>query len=326
MTKIPEFAVRTRVAKTVLEEMRGKLLTERDRNLTLNPAGGPCRVFKPGGMKLLCVYLPGVLREEMDAAYPTLTKIRGVTDNRGLASGSQRVDRRTGSSRTRAKEIMSSIVGAFEANGPFAYCRLTAYNAQQAEEFENLVPLLQRIGQLFEEYVPDRYSNQVAECRKTQPEWVIRGTPFTTVTINNTYPTGVHTDAGDLDAGFSTLATARKGCFTGGVLTFPEYRLGVDMQHGDLLLMDAHDWHGNTPLVCNLCGESLDRPNHDCDIGAIGDPEYLRSEVERISVVSYFRTNMVKCGSTAEEEQRRQEAAENRTRWAKEPLERSAVT
>ena len=101
--------------------------------------------------------------------------------------------------------------------------------------------------------------------------------PWTTVTVNNTYPTGVHKDQGDLDEGFSNLAVLRRGDYAGGHLTFPRYRVAVNMQDGDLILMDAHEWHGNTQM-------RLDS-----------------EDAERISVVLYYRTNMITCG-TAEEE------------------------
>jgi hypothetical protein len=53
------------------------------------------------------------------------------------------------------------------------------------------------------------------------------------------------------------------------------------MGNGDLLLMDAHEWHANTDIVCS-CGNTLFGLCEAC--GA-----------ERISVVSYFRTAMVGC-------------------------------
>jgi hypothetical protein len=120
----------------------------------------------------------------------------------------------------------------------------------------------------------------MAQVDKTHPEWVVPGTPFTTITVNNTYPTGVHTDKGDLEQGFSNLTVLRRGRYSGGVFLFPEYRIGVDMGDGDLLLMDAHEYHGNTAL-------HLESP-----------------DAERISVVAYFRTRMVECGTAAEEADR----------------------
>jgi len=128
--------------------------------------------------------------------------------------------------------------------------------------------------------VPDRHAAQQAQVDATHPDWVVPGTPFTTITVNNTYPTGVHTDKGDLDAGFSNLTVVRRGSYSGGIFLFPAYRVGVDMADGDLLLMDAHEYHGNTPL------------------------ELASDDAERISVVAYYRTRMVECGNAEQEADR----------------------
>jgi hypothetical protein len=288
-----ELRLRSKISTAELEQKIGKVLTPSDFNLTLT---GPCMVRKPDG-RHLCVYLPGALVETVDEHYPTLTKIRGVTDNRGLASGTERVITGPAATRTRSMPVMSSILGAADPAGRFPYCRLTVFTAKEVEKWEGLQPLFKRISELFEEHVPGRFANQALWARRTHPDWVIPGTPFTTITVNNSYSTGVHTDKGDLDPGFSTLAVLRRGRYTGGHLVFPEYRVGVEMQHGDLLLMDAHDWHGNTAMTCECGNVMREKPCPDC--GA-----------ERISVVSYFRTKMIDCGSPAQEDQKRLERLE----------------
>jgi hypothetical protein len=169
--------------------------------------------------------------------------------------------------------------------------------------------MFQEISRLFEEHVPDRFAVQAEEARKTHDDWIIKGTPFTTITVNNTYPTGIHTDKGDLDEGFSTLVALRRGAYTGGWLTFPQYGVAADMQDGDLILMDAHEWHGNTPLLCAQCKEPLRKPEHFCSPGLKEYPGGFVSP-ERVSIVSYFRTKMVSCGTADEENARRAQAAE----------------
>jgi hypothetical protein len=64
--------------------------------------------------------------------------------------------------------------------------------------------------------------------------------------------------------------------------------VAVDLHDGDLILMDAHDWHGNVPIYCRCSGTPLNGLCEDC--GA-----------ERISVVAYFRTKIAECGSPDEE-------------------------
>ena len=280
---------RTRIPEAELEAKKGKVLGDDSYNVLMT---GPTRVFMPGG-KLLCVYLPGAMRGAITPeVYGILHGLRTLkTNNRGLASGSTGVqvgDQK----RTYFMHVSSSILGAFDPSGSYKFCRLTAWTGKNLPAWERLQPVLQRVADNLAQHVPDRYAAQMEEINQTHPDWVVPGTPFTTITVNNTYPTGVHTDKGDLDKGFSTIFTVRRGSYTGGRFVFPEYRLAVDLQDDDLILMDAHQWHGNTALVC-ACGQ---RRTSFCDTcGA-----------ERISVVSYMRTGMVKCASEAEEVRRAQ--------------------
>jgi hypothetical protein len=223
---------------------------------------------------------------------------------------------------------MSSILGSFDPYGGDTYCRLTSYNANYMSEFQNLLPLFQAIATHFAEYVPERYTAQAQYVNQTRPDWIIPGTPFTTITVNSTYPTGVHTDKGDLDEGFSCLAVGRRGDFTGGWITFPAYGIAADMQDGDLMLMDAHEYHGNTDIICPHCEASLDRPGHVCgepssakSYKETGVPRptgktYNQDGPERISVVAYYRTGMRECGSLAEEDAKRAIVAERQTERA----------
>jgi Oxygenase domain of the 2OGFeDO superfamily len=265
---------------------------------------GPAKVLKPNG-KPLAIYLPGAALEVGTECYSELTKIRSMTDNRGYASGGDRMlTTSSGRKRTRAPVVMSSILGSFEAVGGNQYCRLTAFTARHDNEWRSLMPYFDRIAALFKEHVPDRYAAQMEAADQTNPDWIVPGTPFSTITVNNTYPTGIHTDKGDLDAGFSTLGVVRRGEYEGGWLTFPQYGVAVDMQDGDVLLMDAHEWHGNTAMTCARCGETLRKPGHACEPWRRHDG-LSGPTPERISVVSYFRTAMTTCGSLADENARR---------------------
>ena len=276
---------RSRISRQELDAKVGKVIGDDAYNVLLT---GPTRVYMPSG-KILCVYLPGAMRGVIGPEhYETLHGLRKdvVTFNRGLASGSERVNVGT-TKRSYAMGVSSGVLGSFDPSGTFKFCRLTAWTGRNLPQWQALQPVFGRVADALREHVPDRYEAQMEEIRRTHEDWVIPGTPFTTVTVNNTYPTGVHTDKGDLDKGFSTIFTLRRGSYSGGVFVFPEYRIGVDLKDGDLILMDAHQWHGNTPILC-ACGE---RRTTCCEVcGA-----------ERISVVSYMRAAMVKCGSEAEE-------------------------
>lgn len=324
-----ELRVRTKIHPDQLEAIKGKVLTEGDLDVVLT---GPTAVYRPDG-KMLCKYLPRhFASDDLVQYYDVLHSLREYeTTNRGLASGTQRHKAFAEGTRTYSEPVASAIVGAFDAKPPKNYCRLTAFTGKENEKFASLFPLFGGIGDAFAEHVPDLHQQQMAYVNRTAEDWVVPGTPFTTITVNNSYPTGVHTDKGDLEEGFSNLTVLRRGSYRGGIFTFAEYRVGIDMQDGDLLLMDAHQWHGNTAMFCNWCDERIGPPS---------DPrahercyEYLGSEhdraadrpPERISIVCYYRTRIAECG-TAEEEARRAEAwAEKRIAMGMDAVEEMAV-
>lgn len=288
MRPVVELRMRNEVSGVQVQSRLGRMLDHDDYSLLLT---GRCRVLKPNGQPL-CVYLPGALAGPLlDDAYPALHKAsRRQSDNRGNASGSVKVKRAsgTGSAQTRSAQVRSSVAGAMEATGGrFPYCRMTAYNHHDVKGWDSIVPVLGHIARAFEQAVPERYAAQAAHGAAS-PEWLIPGTPFTTVTLNNTWPTAAHVDKGDLDQGFSCLAVLRRGDYSGGQLVLPRYGVAVDLHHGDLLLMDAHEVHGNV----------LIDPHDD--------------EAERIAIVAYYRTNVAKCGSKDEEEERRRAVREGR--------------
>lgn len=293
-----ELRLRSWIPDTELDAKKGRIVTPEDYNVLCT---GPVRLLRPDGT-LLAVYLPGELAGELSAAWAVLSSIRVMTDNRGLASGTPRA-RRGDQSRTRTRRILSSTLGAVDPGpsssrtaGRLPACRLTAWTGSHADQWVSLRPVFERISTAYRQWVPARWEQQAAAAEATHPDWVIPGTVFTTVTINNSYSTGVHVDKGDLPEGFSTLAVARRGEYTGGTLVLPRYRVAFDMGHGDLLLFDAHEWHGNTDMWCPHLDHPLYRP---CPAGC-----------ERVSLVSYFRTKVQACASYDEETARMLDAAE----------------
>jgi hypothetical protein len=333
-----ELRIRSKIQEEELEAKKGKILTSDDYDVLLTRA---TRVLKPDG-SLLCVYRPGAF-PSIAEFYDVLHSLRVFqTTNRGMASGTERHPSMEGGKWTYSKAVSSAIIGSFDAKPPKLYCRLTAWTGRNWPEYSSLFPLFQSIAERFATEVPDRYAAQMAAVTQTPEDWVIEGTPFTTITCNNSYATGVHTDKGDLDAGFSNLTVLRRGDYSGGQLVFPEYRLAVDMQDGDLLLMDAHEWHGNVKLelgdpICWFCdapasvwvsarpgAREVNRASSQPICGVhrgrwdeLGTPPILAEwpivPAERISIVAYFRTRMRDCGTPDQEVERAQAWAEHRT-------------
>ena len=268
----------------------GRPLTDDDYDVLLV---GDTDVYSPSGKRVACYRRNVVSAEAADTAYPFLRKIAMFRSmNRGLASGGLRrkpikkdgtvskttvtLNRETG----KAMPVPSAIYGYFDRAPRFPFCRQTSFLAKQVEPWAAVRPLLDQVAAVFADAVPDRHAVQMAHADRTHPDFRIAGTPWTTMTVNKSWPTAMHKDAGDLDAGFSCLVVLRKGQYDGCRLVLPEFRVAVDLRHGDVLYFNAHEWHGNTPMTKGS------------------------DDAERVSVVLYFRTEMVDCGSAASELQR----------------------
>jgi hypothetical protein len=175
--------------------------------------------------------------------------------------------------------VNSGIAGWFDRYPRIPYGRATSYTANNFDKFKMSYPFLQSLSRGFKELLPWRYKNQMDAAKKIDPAFLVPETPFTTVTVNKTFRTAAHYDAGDLNDGLSNLLTlSNDGKYTGGYLIAPEYRVAVNVRPGDLLLINNHEvMHGNTPIVCE-------------------------EGSERISLVVYFRERMLELGSKAYED------------------------
>ncbi len=225
------------------------------------------------------------------AAYDNLLKAAAVTDARVTGGGGEVEEGKplfkfrvrkdgTTSKQVTGKKVASGIVGYWDRTPRFPYCRLTAFNMHQFDKFKLAYPMIKFVDNMYAKLMPQEFKKQMAAVNKTNPDFVIKGTSFSTVTVNKNYMTAVHKDAGDFKDGFGNLVAMRKGTFTGCYFTLPRWGCGFDLRNGDLLLVDVHQWHGNTPI-------------HFDDKKAV-----------RLSLVMYFREHMVKCGSLAQELQR----------------------
>ena len=174
-----------------------------------------------------------------------------------------------------ANSVNSGIAGWFDRYPRIPYGRATTYTRDNPEKFAMAYPFLQSLAKGFETLLPWRYNNQMQAAKKIDSSFLVPGTPFTTITVNKTFRTAAHRDAGDLNAGLSNLLVlSNGGNFTGGYLIAPEYRVAINVRPGDLLLINNHEViHGNTPIV-------------------LGD-----GKAERVSLVCYFRENMLLLGS-----------------------------
>ncbi len=219
-------------------------------------------------------------------AFEALLSAASPSQNRGISGGAgggagKDKDRRikvdgTVTKTQEAPMVNSGIVGYFDRNVRFPNCRLTAFNKQHLDKFKKAWPIFKVVDNLYKKLMPVEYKRQKSMADKTAPEFVINDTVFTTVTVNKNWQTAVHKDVGDFKGGFGNLVALRKGFFKGGHFVVVRWGVGFDLQNGDILLVDVHQWHGNTPIVAEK--------------GAV-----------RLSLVHYYREKMFECGTLKEE-------------------------
>lgn len=188
-----------------------------------------------------------------------------------------------------AKSVYSGVAGWYDRYPRIPYGRATAYTEKHPELFERAYPFLQALDRGFKELLPWRWGNQKEAADKLDKRFLVPDTVFTTITVNKSFRTACHRDAGDLNEGLSNLLVVGKGDYTGGYLVFPEYRVAVNVRPGDLLLVNNHEIiHGNTEI--KLSSE----------------------DSERISLVCYFREKMLELESWEYENLRKQYVEERK--------------
>ena len=179
-----------------------------------------------------------------------------------------------------AKEVMSGNVGFMDPGGMQRYCRLTAFGREHYETyFKGGKPFVDYIDSKYKELCPEHHARQLKTANETNANYVLWDTSFSTVTVNKNFRTAVHKDGGDHPEGFGNLFVYRRGSWTEGEFTLPEWEVGVDMQNGDMLFVDVHRWHGNQEF------RDFDPENGDL----------------RVSFVLYYRTGLRKCLGPTEE-------------------------
>ncbi len=273
--------LRSRLDPAAVAGLAGKICSESDSSLLLQ---GDADVYKPTGEALLMVRRGLVSPDLLDVSLPILRELKSqTTNNRGKYSGQERINTvfadGVKSKNTYTGAISSAVIGYFDRQGGrYPYCRATVFTADQVAKWQAVLPLIERVARVFEETLPARYRKQLEFSTQAPAEFVIPGTPFTTVTVNNNVaPSGVHTDKGDYKAGFGCILAIRRGIYEGAHLVFPEWGCSADLQDGDLLFFNSHDWHGVTPF------------------------RNLQENATRITLVFYFREKMNRCKDSAAE-------------------------
>ncbi len=283
--KVKEYRVSPRLSDEEVNKLRGDLLGEKDYNILFTEdADVYCEETGKCIAKFRKKIIPANIARD---AYESLKNASAVSSNRAISAGAaneqgnfsaKRIKKDGTISNTNIKTpVNSGIIGYFDRGPRFPYCRQTAFNEKQFSKFKKAYPIIKLVDTKYAELMPENYKLQREVADSTSQDFVIPNTAFTTITINKNWQTAVHTDKGDFEKGFGNLVVLRKGRYTGGYFVVPKWGVAFDLQNCDLLLVDVHQWHGNTPI-------------HKID-----------EDAKRVSLVMYYRKNMINCG-TAEEE------------------------
>lgn len=263
-------------------------------------SGEAVKIMLPNG-KPLCIYIPdSISPKNARIAYKSLRNAAKITNNRGVAAGKvdpSKIGMPVGKlsqsglkylGRKSSGEIgktlysnlaESGIIGYMDRYARIPYCRMTAFNIDHHKEFQRSLPFVHEVDAVFQHYAPERYAAQMKMIEATEQSFTIKGTAFTTVTVNKNFRTAAHTDAGDYRGGYGVMAVLTNGDYSGCYLVFPRYRVAVNMRMGGVCLANVHEVHGNTPFI--------------------GAPGY-----ERVSCIFYYREKMYECSTPAEEAER----------------------
>ncbi len=282
--EIKKHTFKPRMSDEAAKDLAGQLLSENDYNTLITYDAD---VYCEETGKVLAKFRKKIIPSNIaQAAYENLKTVSVVSTNRGASAGLKENGKSTAynvrkdgklSNTNYSGMVNSGIIGYFDRNARFPYCRQTAFNEKQFEKYKKAYPIIKFVDSKYAELVPEHYKLQRDEADNTSQDFVIRNTAFTTVTVNKNWQTAVHTDKGDFEKGFGNLVVLRQGKYTGGYFVLPKWGVAFDVQNCDLLLVNVHEWHGNTPI------------------------NKIDDDATRISLVMYYRKNMIHCGSADEE-------------------------
>lgn len=282
---ITEHKLTPKMSDEQAAKLAGAMLGEKDFNLLVNYDAD---IFCSETGKTIAKFRKNIIPGNMvKDAFENLKSAAAATNNRGVGGGEKKNGKfaehklkkdGTVSNTSRAlTSVNSGIIGYFDRNARFPYCRQTAFNEKQFSKFKKAYPIIKFVDKMYEKLMPKHYKLQRDVADQTSKDFVIPDTAFTTVTVNKNWQTAVHTDKGDFEKGFGNLVALRKGRYTGGFFVVPKWGVAFDIQNCDLLLVDVHQWHGNTPII------------------------KIDEEATRVSLVMYYRKKMIHCGTADEE-------------------------
>jgi len=249
-------------------------------------------VFAPDGSWLLSHREHAVECENYEHLVPLIAGVPGGVDGRGSAIlrniklPSLHKDGTVSASSVHHIPTLGSLRDGFSIrfgysgrNGLNPYGHKSGHWREYPDVFSAIHPFIRKLNAVYRSAAPEWFERQTLLSRRT-PDWVIPQTCFNNVSINQNLQFAIHKDRGNFDA--AVLSVLTHGEYSGCVLVFPEYLLGVRLKPGNVLVAQTRNgWHGNTALY-GVPGASF-----------------------RHSYVAHFHRAMLKLGTRAQEEQRR---------------------
>lgn len=158
--------------------------------------------------------------------------------------------------RTQGLPTKSSVLGALPRLAlRNYYCRFSADTSENPELWNLAKEFALHVCKIYEEHLPEEYERHLAQTKETiVPDWVVPGTPFTTINFNVNHAIRHHRDAANQKGVWSNVIILRKKA-RGGLLVLPEYGVALTQSDGALIIFDGQKvMHGVTPIQMEATG------------------------------------------------------------------------
>lgn len=240
----------------LLVKFRKNVLTDKECKILFESRGAAARAVRPSAS--------GIPKDK-----PKYTKSKSKSTGKVVVS------------LTSKNRVNSGIFGYYDNLSMFSNkslnkdknlrCRKSAFMQKNMDKFKDCLPVFKKVNSLYKKLVPDKYKMQKKAISKINPDFVIKDTVFTTVTVNKNFRTALHTDGGDFEEGMGNiLVVSDNDNYKGAYTMFPRYKFGIDVRNGDLAFMNVHEWHCNSKMESNT-----------------------KDKVNRVSFVFYLREKMM---------------------------------
>ena len=114
-----------------------------------------------------------------------------------------------------------------------------------SKQLDTLTDLVQNTDKAFELAQPEAWMKQFMQASSHEN---LYDTSFTTITVNKNFRTAVHKDKGNVEGFLSSMIVASQGSYHGSYLLFPEYKIGVDIRDGDIIIFNPQLKHCNSVM------------------------------------------------------------------------------